>query len=833
MRPDEPSASCPVSASKPIIRPTGFAGRVSDWNARHPVLSIVLISLLAVVINCYPIVFFGRSYVSPTCVNGALVYNGWPPLPGMEPGPAPNVSQHGSDTTAMMWWGVPVGFIESRSLLEQGELPLWNRYGHAGDTLIGQAVTMLGDPLHLIVILGHGSAGAWDLKFLAAKFLFCIGFGLLILRLTGTRTLSLIYSALAAYCGAWFFINNHPAFFVFSYAPWILLAAIQWLDLRSGQYVRWGLIWLAANFACFNAGHVEVAVVLIGGLNLAAVAGTLMGNLNSPSAARVLGRMALGALLFLGLTAPVWISFLASLAGSFTAHPAVNVVQLPPTTLPGIFDDVFYLLLRPDNFTAAFAPGTSLLVLVGCSFTVSRWRQVKENPFFWTNLGAIGLWGGCVFKGIPSSVLAAIPLLNRVGHTCTDFSFLLVIHLTIQSAYGFKCLAKAEKFRQVAGDLACLGGLFAGMMVLYSFRHEHQPIPWNYFLCAGAGAIGAPLLFVFLKSRQGQIPALGWVAIILLGFIPNFRFGLYNLRHGAWLMLPGPRVVLNAPSQAIDKIKLDQSGPFRVVGLDWSFMGDYSAVYALEDIRSCAPLSNREFMDLIGSFPGMVRIRDWMIGVVDPVRAQPLLNLLNVKYLLAPPDARTNGLAGFRLADRSDFGVLENLQAWPRAFFADQVVALASTEAFNQQLLNHGERPFIALTQEDIDQQPGLQQLETTNPATISPATNYRLLPNSTECDIHAPSAGIVCLTEGQAKDFTALANHEPRKILTINRAFKGIYLSQPGDYHIQFIYRPRYWRLAGAAFWISAGATILLAGLSLLRVKGAAKRRDKLDDRS
>jgi len=61
-------------------------------------------------------------------------------------------------------------------------------------------------------------------------------------------------------------------------------------------------------------------------------------------------------------------------------------------------------------------------------------------------------------------------------------------------------------------------------------------------------------------------------------------------------------VTLNTPSKAIDKIKTDRSGPFRVVGLQWNFMGDYSAVYELEDIRSCAPLSNEEFMDLIRSF---------------------------------------------------------------------------------------------------------------------------------------------------------------------------------------------------------------------------------------
>ena len=642
MKQDQPNVSDPVTASEPKIRSKVFAAQVSEWNARHPVLVVVIVSLLAVVINCYPILFCGRSYVSPVCV-GPLVYSWWPSLPGMKKEPAPNVLQHGSDTEAMMWWGIPVGFIESRSLLEHGELPLWNRYNHAGEILMGQAISMLGDPLHLIVILGHGSAGAWDIKFLAAKLLFCVGFGLLILRLLENRALSLIYSALAAYCGAYFYINNHLAFFVFAYAPWILLAAIEWLDLRSGRQVQWGLIWLLANFACFNAGHVELAVVLIVGLNLAAAAYALTGYRNDVSPAKVLGRMGVGTLCFLGLTAPVWMSFLVSLDGSFTAHTGVNVVQLPPTTPPGAFDDLLYLLLRPNDSEAAFAPGTSLLVLVGCSFTVWRWRQLKGEPFFWVNIGAIVLWGGCVFGWVPKFLLATIPLLNRIGHIYTDFSYLLVIHLTIQSAYGFKCLAKVEKLWQVAGDVACVGGAFAGMVLLYSFGYAHRPIPWNYFLCAGVGAIGAPLLFVFLKSRQQQTPILGWVGIIILGFIPNFRFGLYHRGNDTLLMLPGPRVILNTPSKAIDKIKTDKSGPFRVVGLQWNFMGDYSAVYELEDIRSCAPLSNGEFMDLIRSFPGMKLSNYWMLEVADPVRAQPLLNLLNVKYLLAPPDASIYG----------------------------------------------------------------------------------------------------------------------------------------------------------------------------------------------
>ena len=207
-------------------------------------------------------------------------------------------------------------------------------------------------------------------------------------------------------------------------------------------------------------------------------------------------------------------------------------------------------------------------------------------------------------------------------------------------------------------------------------------------------------------------------------------------------MLPGPRVVLNAPSQAIDEIQADKSDPFRVVGMQWNLFGNYSAVYGLEDIRSCAPLSNGEFINLIRKFPGVELRKGWIIEVVAPFAAQPLLNLLNVKYLLIPPRVVLQEGLDFRLKDRSDFGIEENLEVWPRAFFSDQVVSISSTEEFIQQLSENGKQPFIALTPEEIEKQPGLRQLETARKATVAAATNYRLLPNSTAFDIHAPSAG-------------------------------------------------------------------------------------------
>ncbi|HXF10717.1 MAG TPA: hypothetical protein VN625_08035, partial [Desulfuromonadaceae bacterium] len=94
----------------------------------------------------------------------------------------------------------------------------------------------------------------------------------------------------------------------------------------------------------------------------------------------------------------------------------------------------------------------------------------------------------------------------------------------------------------------------------------------------------------------------------------------------------------------------------------------------------------------------------------------------------------------------------------------------------------------------------------------------YQLRPNSTAFDVQAPTAGIVCLTECQARDFTAKVNGQPQPILTVNRAFKGVYVDQPGNYHVEFIYRPYLWRWSCAFFWTALAITLALALLAWRR---------------
>ena len=230
--------------------------------------------------------------------------------------------------------------------------------------------------------------------------------------------------------------------------------------------------------------------------------------------------------------------------------------------------------------------------------------------------------------------------------------------------------------------------------------------------------------------------------------------------------------------------------------------------YHLEDIRSCQPLSSGEFMDLVMNFPGIKFGYEWIIEVKKPLLAQPLLNLLNVKYLLTMPGFDPPSGMAYRIVDREDFDVVENLEVWPRAFFTDRVTSAATTAEFIKELAEQGAHPFAALSPRDIQTHPELLPPAATSAAVVVPATNYWLGVNATAFDIHAPSAGLVCLTEGQARDFVATANGEVKPVLAVNRAFKGLFLDRAGDYHIQFTYRPRHWHQACLLFWLALAGT-------------------------
>jgi len=180
----------------------------------------------------------------------------------------------------------------------------------------------------------------------------------------------------------------------------------------------------------------------------------------------------------------------------------------------------------------------------------------------------------------------------------------------------------------------------------------------------------------------------------------------------------------------------------------------------------------------------------------------------------------------------SDMKVWEREHPWPRAFFVDEI---ATYKEVNQPSYRYGAYsrcPAIA-TYIDRDhdlakfirQADGLPlaavEAEKTlwpNPErTVVAATDYRLTSNSTSFRIEAPSSGMVVLTETHIPgDVHVTINGGSGQVMTVNHAFRGIEIKEPGLYDIKFFYRPQYWSTAWIMFGLGLALVILISLLCI-----------------
>jgi hypothetical protein len=214
------------------------------------------------------------------------------------------------------------------------------------------------------------------------------------------------------------------------------------------------------------------------------------------------------------------------------------------------------------------------------------------------------------------------------------------MHLTLQAAFGFRAMAREQEF---STGLSC--NLFwvchaAGRHwcwrpgCLHARGAARRSICWargwrGWRRCSGSPRRTARGSGISLAAWTGIRPCWGSALNSVLEPMPGATNTCCSWRARAWPWMRRAR--------RSQKSKPMMPSVFRVAGLQRSLLGEYAGVYGMEDIRSCAPLANGDYIDLVRKFPGIKFGEEWVIEITDPVAAQPLLNLLNVKYLLTQP----------------------------------------------------------------------------------------------------------------------------------------------------------------------------------------------------
>ncbi|HVW21329.1 MAG TPA: hypothetical protein VHC86_08945 [Opitutaceae bacterium] len=812
-------------------RSPGLGRRLTGWTRLRPGRALALAAALASLASAYP-VLLGRSYVSPN-FGTLLLYDRFPTLPGYAD---PSVSEvKNSDVGAIMWQHVPFSMLEGRALAE-GELPLWNRYNSSGSPLLGQGQSMFGDPLHLLVILARGAAWAWDLKYLLAKTLLCLGLGLVVLELTRHLPAALIVAVASAFVGVFVYRVNHPAFFSFCYAPWPLYCWLRAAAADRRRTAGWLGGLMLANLALLASGTVKEAYLILVCVNFSGLCVLLAAPLPARDRWAKLAGAVWAGLVFTLLTAPLWGSFLATLAGARTSYDTASAYQIQPGMMLAFFDEI---LFRPLSGAAesVFAPSSNFLLLGGLLYFLATLRTHFGDRRLMALAASSLLPLSFAFGLVHPEWIIRMPFLANVAHIDDSFGAGLIVLWAALAGAGFAAAARRLGEKEGRDDLWVAGLLLFslvfsyfgfrqavhrqiyGLGSIYSPRPPGHLVPLSPFVVGDLRVLLIALVALGLLARQAlrrrRVSLPSGLALALCAWALLWRFGLQaGGGFPGYVVHPGVRAGFRARSAAVDAVRRGQaSAPARTVGFDNNLFPGWSGVYGLEGINGPDALMSPYYHELLLASP-LQNMWDWRVAVTsaDLAAARPFLDFLNVRYYL-DLDGRNQKAAAaqLQLLHREDLEVYASPTAWPRAFFTDRAEAGEGAPALMQRILHGDGRPFAVLADDETARASGVESLpgDPTGRAVV-PASGYRLTEDSTSFEVDAPATGLAVLMEAYWPGYAhAEVDGRSAPVLRVDHAFCGVPIDSAGLHRITISFRPR--RFLPCLELAGLGAVLLL----------------------
>ena len=785
---------------------------------RRPQAVLCAIALAATVLACAPVVFLGKSFVSPQNQNQVvpLFYERCPVLPGYADCDWEHV--RGADVSAMQWAFFPLTVAQERSLKQFGEFPLWNRYNSAGTTLIGQGQMMLGDPLQWLTWLAGTGSLAFDIRFVVLRALFAAALGFSVFAVTRAFLPAALVAFAAAFVGHFIFRVNHPAIFTLCYLPLILLA---WLKLIYGEERRrlaWLLGLMAANWLVLNSGTAKEAYMAMVTLNALGAAHAIVerGRFGARFREYALLLAAAG-VCFLLIAAPVWGSFLDALnhgTSKYAREPGVQ--QFGPGLMLGFADNVYYLMAYEGNYYASLNPFLFAGLVAGVLCGLRAQDRALRRAAIVLAAGCFAL-GALAYGLVPAAWLLQIPFVRNIVHINNTFTTILVVPACVLAGIGFAHLAGPEGAAQrrrtavvLALTLALLLGFYLGEV-----WPAYLPDVLIYSGIIVAWTVLVPELVYRLGqrklSRAGLVGGLV-VAALLLGRGAQWPGQVLDL----WVLNPKARVDLTARPHLLDRFApVLATEPARVLGVDLALHPGYNATLALEAINGPDAIWNLRYHALCDALRLPVHKEGWRMrfGEGDIAAHAKALDFMGVGVLLSPsPLSPLDGQA--YLGDDSRMSAYSRAHAWPRAFYTARAELYDELPGLARRITDGDGKPFVALERTAAEANPALGRLLAAAPAPIVKARDYALTNNMTSFTIDAPAAGLVYLGEtDEPGDFVVTVNGAPASYVTANHAFKAVALDGPGTYRITF----RYWPARLSLYLALAGAGLTLCVAILL----------------
>jgi hypothetical protein len=390
---------------------------------------------------------------------------------------------------------------------------------------------------------------------------------------------------------------------------------------------------------------------------------------------------------------------------------------------------------------------------------------------------------------------------------------LLTLSLAVLSAVGMDAIprtageARARTLLRLgfAGTAAAALGflaLDAGSPVFWSLKVSRALQYVVFLILLTLGALAA---LRWLGARESRVPwGMALVLVQLASLLP--LAATYNpVIERAWLYpaTPALRWLRDATAGDRSRVLIGHYNLSMLYGLADPTGQDGMTPRRIEEV--VGPIGEPRYLGQVGSEPLTIRT----------LLASPALDLLGVRYIVAPPAGAPPGPRlppGLSLAyDGPDARVFRNDQALPRAFVAPRARCVEDRMA-----LRLIRERAADLRQEALLGAPCPDAEDMAAPAAPGEggAARARIrehAPGRVVIEVETPSRGYLVLTDTWFPGWRARVDGAETRIWRADHAFRAVILP-PGPHEVEFWYAPRSLWIGLALSAPAAGAILLLA---------------------
>jgi hypothetical protein len=406
---------------------------------------------------------------------------------------------------------------------------------------------------------------------------------------------------------------------------------------------------------------------------------------------------------------------------------------------------------------------------------------------------------------------------------------LLCFLLAIQAAAALSIVERERGWWNLGG-IAAAAGLLLALMNGIAF-----PSAW-----ARDTAMLAILPSMVVLLVASLVPITGrWKTVPIMLLIVFVIAELWKVDRGWNPVLPAKMWYPETPViKALEKVHEQQprNAPFRIVGMGPVFFPNAPAIFGFEDIRAHDPMAN-------GHYIGILRV----VTGSDPSDyfakwenlATPLVNFLNVRYVVSAPGWKPDDPGRYRLIyDGRDGTIFENRDVLPRFFTARNVVLEFKRDFFLRRLINQSDWASTVLVRR-LPVENDRERLDLLAPRPVdAPEARLTMLsatPREFVMRIQAPRYTVISSSQPFWPGWHVERNGEQVEPMEVNGAFLG-FVVRPGESIVRVHYAPLSFRIGAGVSLITLVILLAPSRISLRRRRrgpsrwepGIARLRDR-----